>query len=109
MEKLIWQDLKDAIDDAYAAICHLATFGMVTMNDDDLNRAVMNAKSELGMWHEGMNELAEDGVQDIDRDAVMRAYNDSVKCLFGSIDDPAGCKAKKAVSVRTVQTGEIVR
>lgn len=85
-EKLLWQDLKDAIDDAYAAICHLATFGMVTMNDDDLNHAVMEAKSELGMWHEGMNELAEKGVQDIDRDAVVSAYHEHIMPLLGGWD-----------------------
>lgn len=84
-EKLLWQDLKDAIDDAYAAICHLATFGMVTMNDD-LNHAVMEAKSELGMWHEGMNELAEQGVQDIDRDAVLSAYHEHIMPLLGGWD-----------------------
>ena len=84
-EKLLWQDLKDAIDDAYAAICHLATFGMAKKGDS-LESAITNALNELSIWHIGMDELAEQGVQDIDRDAVVSAYHENIMPLLSGWD-----------------------
>lgn len=75
---LLWQDLKDAIDAAHDALYRLGTFGMVA-ECDELSNVIMPALGELGVWHYGMEELAERRVQDINRDAVVDAYMERIK------------------------------
>lgn len=85
MEKLLWQDLKDAIVDAEEALIRLSTFGMA-MKGDSFESAIKNALGELHIWHIGMDELAERGVQDIDRDTVINAYHEHIMPLLGGWD-----------------------
>lgn len=84
-EKLLWSDLKNAIVDAEEALIRLSTFGMA-MKGDLFDSAIRNALNELSMWHVGMDELAERGVQDIDRDAVISAYHEHIMPLLGGWD-----------------------